>query len=112
LTTLVAELGPKARAATVVEAAKAGDVVVVTILLKHYRNVPVASLAGKVVIDTMNYYPQRDGQIPDLDNESTTTSELLQAHLPTSKSSRRSTTSMPRSSRPTGDPPARRTVGR
>ena len=42
-------------------------------------------LAGKIVIDTNNYYPQRDGQIPELDNESTTISELLQAHLPTSK---------------------------
>jgi 8-hydroxy-5-deazaflavin:NADPH oxidoreductase len=47
--------------------------------------VPVEALAGKVVIDTNNYYPQRDGQIPELDNESTTTSELLQAHLPKSK---------------------------
>jgi len=47
--------------------------------------VPVEPLAGKVVIDTNNYYPQRDGHIPELDNESTTTSELLQAHLPTSK---------------------------
>jgi hypothetical protein len=45
----------------------------------------VEPLAGKVVIDTMNYYPQRDGQIAALDSESTTTSELLQAHLPTSK---------------------------
>jgi 8-hydroxy-5-deazaflavin:NADPH oxidoreductase len=42
-------------------------------------------LAGKIVIDTNNYYPQRDGHIPELDNESTTTAELLQAHLPTSK---------------------------
>ena len=85
LTALVAELGPHARAATVVEAARAGDIVVVTIPLKHYRSVPAEPLAGKVVIDTNNYYPQRDGQIPELDNESTTTSELLQAHLPTAK---------------------------
>lgn len=85
LAALVAELGPKARAATPAEAAKAGDIVVVTVPLKHYRQVPVAPLAGKVVIDTNNYYPERDGHIPELDNESTTTSELLQAHLPTSK---------------------------
>jgi predicted dinucleotide-binding enzyme len=85
LTSLVTELGSKARAATVVDAANAGDIVVVTIPLKHYRTVPVEPLAGKVVIDTMNYYPQRDGRIAELDNESTTTSELLQAHLPTSK---------------------------
>jgi predicted dinucleotide-binding enzyme len=85
LTGLVNELGPHARAATVLEAARAGDIVVVTIPLKNYRTVPVEPLAGKTVIDTNNYYPQRDGNIPELDNESTTTSELLQAHLPTSK---------------------------
>jgi 8-hydroxy-5-deazaflavin:NADPH oxidoreductase len=85
LSALVAELGPRARAATPVEAAKAGDIVVVTIPLKNYKTVPVEPLAGKIVIDTNNYYPQRDGHIAALDNESTTTSELLQAHLPTSK---------------------------
>jgi predicted dinucleotide-binding enzyme len=58
---------------------------VVTIPLKNYRSVPVAPLVGKTVIDTNNYYPQRDGHIPELDNEATTTSELLQAHLPQSK---------------------------
>lgn len=85
LSALVAELGPKARAANAVEAPKAGDLVVVSVPLKNYRKVPVAPLVGKVVIDTNNYYPGRDGHIPELDNESTTTSELLQAHLPTSK---------------------------
>jgi hypothetical protein len=85
LSALVAELGSRARAATAVGAAKAGDIVVVTIPLKNYRAVPVEPLAGKIVIDTNNYYPGRDGRIAELDNESTTTSELLQAHLPTSK---------------------------
>ena len=85
LSTLVAELGPKARAGTPLDAARAGDIVVVTIPLKNYRSVPVEPLAGRIVIDTNNYYPQRDGRIPELDNESTTTSELLQAHLPKSK---------------------------
>jgi predicted dinucleotide-binding enzyme len=85
LAALVAELGPNARAATAVDAAKAGDIVVVTVPLKSYREVPVAPLAGKIVIDTNNYYPQRDGHIAELDNESTTTAELLQAHLPSSK---------------------------
>jgi 8-hydroxy-5-deazaflavin:NADPH oxidoreductase len=85
LSALVAELGPHARAATPAEAAKAGDIVVVSVPLKNYRAVPVEPLAGKIVIDTNNYYPQRDGYIPELEAESTTTSELLQAHLPTSK---------------------------
>ncbi len=85
LADLVKELGPKARAATVPEAAKAGDIVVVTIPLKNIGTVPVEPLAGKIVLDTNNYYPQRDGHIAALDDESTTTSELLQAHLPKSK---------------------------
>jgi len=85
LTDLVDQLGPHARAATAPEAAAAGDLVVVTIPLKAYRQVPVEPLRGKVVIDTNNYYPQRDGHIAELDDGSTTSSELLQAHLPGSR---------------------------
>jgi 8-hydroxy-5-deazaflavin:NADPH oxidoreductase len=85
LESLVDELGPHARAATPSEAATAGDIVVVTIPLKSIGTVPVTPLKGKVVIDTNNYYPQRDGHIAELDNESTTTAELLQRHLPESK---------------------------
>src|SRR6059058_1128454 len=81
LSGLIAELGPKAHAATAIDAAKAGDLVVVTVPLKNYRAVPVEPLAGKVVIDTNNYYPQRDGQIAELDDGSTTSSELLAGHL-------------------------------
>jgi 8-hydroxy-5-deazaflavin:NADPH oxidoreductase len=85
LSDLVKSLGPKARAGTAEEAARAGDLVVVTIPLKSYQSVPVEPLRGKIVIDTNNYYPQRDGRIPRLDSEETTTSELLQEHLPGSK---------------------------
>lgn len=85
LKSLVDELGPHARAGTSAEAAQAGEIVVVTIPLKNIGDVPVAPLAGKIVIDTDNYYPQRDGHIQELDDERTTTSELLQRHLPESK---------------------------
>ncbi|MFV2084804.1 NADPH-dependent F420 reductase [Micromonospora sp. LOL_021] len=81
---LVTQLGPQARAATPGEAARAGDVVMVTIPLEVYRDVPVAPLRDTVVIDTMNYYPQRDGNFPELDADRTTVGELLQAHLPES----------------------------
>jgi len=82
---LVRELGPSARAGTAAQAAEAADIAVVTIPLKNIGSVPVAPLAGKIVIDTNNYYPQRDGHIRELDNEEATTSELLQRHLPGSK---------------------------
>ncbi|MCQ1957104.1 NADPH-dependent F420 reductase [Arthrobacter sp. zg-Y826] len=84
LQVLIMELGEHARAATPAEAAKASDLVVVSIPLKNYADVPVEELRGKTVIDTMNYYPQRDGNIAELDDESITTSELLQNHLPDS----------------------------
>lgn len=85
LSELVAELGPNARAATAEEAGAAGDVVLVAVPLGKYREVPVSPLAGKIVLDANNYYFERDGRIPELDRGETTTSEMLQAHLPESK---------------------------
>ncbi|MDT9592531.1 NADPH-dependent F420 reductase [Nocardioides zeae] len=82
LVDLVADIGGKARPGTREQAATEGDIVVVTVPLHAYRSVPADLLAGKVVVDTNNYYPERDGAISALDDESTTTSELLQAHLP------------------------------
>jgi predicted dinucleotide-binding enzyme len=84
LTALAAELGPNATAGTVTDAA-AGDVVIVTVPLKAYQQVPVEPLAGKIVLDTTNYYWERDGHITALDEKRTTTTALLQEHLPTSK---------------------------
>jgi predicted dinucleotide-binding enzyme len=82
---VVAALGPGAEAATAAEAAAAGDYVLVAVPLKNYLQVPVAELAGKIVLDADNYYPPRDGQIPILDAEQETTTGLHQLHLPTSK---------------------------
>ncbi len=82
---LVAELGPNARAATPEEAAEAGDFVIVAIPVTTVDQVPVGPLAGKVVIATINYFPQRDGHIAAIDNGTMTTPGILQAHLPTSK---------------------------
>jgi predicted dinucleotide-binding enzyme len=78
---LVDELGTGARAGTPAEAGAAGDIVIVTVPLKAYLDVPAGPLAGKVVIDTNNYYPERDGVFPELEDGSTTTGELLQRHL-------------------------------
>jgi predicted dinucleotide-binding enzyme len=82
---LVSHLGARAVAGTAAEAAAFGDVVAVAIPLKNYRRVPAAELANKIVIDANNYYPQRDGQIPELDDGAVTTSELLAAFLPESR---------------------------
>jgi predicted dinucleotide-binding enzyme len=81
LAELVESLGEHARAATPAEAATAGHLVVVSIPLRAYTTVPVEPLVGKTVLDTNNYYPQRDGQIEVLDNDQSTSSELLAKHL-------------------------------
>ncbi|MET7400180.1 NAD(P)-binding domain-containing protein [Dactylosporangium sp. NPDC005572] len=81
LSALVEDLGPAARAASAAEAGAAGDVVVVTIPFGRYREVPIEPLAGKIVLDTNNYYWERDGRFPELDRGEATTSGLLQAHL-------------------------------
>ena len=84
LADVVADLGPHAAADTAEGAAARGDLVVVTVPFKAYRDVPAAPLAGKVVVDTNNYYPARDGQFAELDDKADTSAGMLQAHLPQS----------------------------
>lgn len=78
---LAEELGEHARAATVEEAARFGDVILIAVPLGKYRELPAEAFYGKVVIDAGNYYPERDGQIGELDSDATTSSELMSEHL-------------------------------
>lgn len=82
---LVEELGPSARAATAAGAAAAGDFVVVAVPLKLVNDMPAAELAGKVVIDTNNYMPWRDGHYPIIDGGEKSEHEIRQEQLPRSK---------------------------
>jgi predicted dinucleotide-binding enzyme len=82
---LVEELGPKARAATPAQAGEAGVFAIVAIPLPGTERVPVEPLAGKIVLDTCNYFPNRDGHFPEIDAGELTVPGYLQAHLPTSK---------------------------
>ncbi len=79
---LVAELGPLATAATAEQAAEAGGLVVVSVPVKAFAEIAAKPLAGQPVLDTGNYYPQRDGQIEELDTGALTSSGLLQRYLP------------------------------
>ncbi|ARQ69153.1 NADPH-dependent F420 reductase [Streptomyces marincola] len=85
LTHLVRELGPSARAATAADAAESGDFVIVAVPLKLVNNMPVEQLAGKIVLDTNNYMPWRDGHFPAVDSGEKTVHELRQEQLPASK---------------------------
>lgn len=85
LTDLINTLGPLASAGTPEQAAEAGEWVIVTVPLKALDTIPAAPLAGKIVLDTNNYYWERDGHIAELDEKQTTTSQLAQRHLAESK---------------------------
>ncbi|MEI6623503.1 MAG: NAD(P)-binding domain-containing protein [Actinomycetes bacterium] len=77
---LVAKLGPGVQAATVAEAATA-DIVVVTVPLRALTALSADQFAGRIVVDTCNYYPQRDGVFAELEDGSMNSSELVAAHL-------------------------------
>ncbi|WP_405801318.1 NADPH-dependent F420 reductase [Streptomyces sp. NBC_01506] len=77
LTELVAGIDGPVRAVTAEEAARFGQVVIVSVPYGHLGDLPTSELRDKVVIDTGNYYPERDGHQPDLDDDSTTSSEKV-----------------------------------
>ena len=66
---------------TVHEAAEFGEVVLVAVPFNAREELPADELADTIVIDAMNYYPARDGQIAELDDDITTSTELLGRHL-------------------------------
>jgi 8-hydroxy-5-deazaflavin:NADPH oxidoreductase len=111
LADLVRDLGPRASAGTPAEAAAAGDFAIVAIPITTIDQVPAEPLAGKVVIATTNYFPQRDGPIPEIDDGTTTVPGLLQKHLPASRVVRAfsmlDAADMSQDGRPAGDPKRR-----
>jgi 8-hydroxy-5-deazaflavin:NADPH oxidoreductase len=78
---LVKELGERAQAVEAEDAAKFGEVVFVSIPFGKYRKLPADAFDGKIVIDSNNYYPDRDGNFAELDGNETSSSVLLAEHL-------------------------------
>ncbi|HZS41453.1 MAG TPA: NAD(P)-binding domain-containing protein [Polyangia bacterium] len=78
---LVARLGERAYAGTVEEAARFGDAVVLAIPFGKLGELPREPFTNKIVIDATNYYPERDGDFPELREGRVTSSELTARHL-------------------------------
>jgi predicted dinucleotide-binding enzyme len=85
LSDLVADLGPRGRAATASDAAAAGDLVVLAFPYRPQDRLPVEELAGKTVLDTNNYMAWRDGGYPEVESGRRTIHELRQEMLPLSR---------------------------
>ncbi|MDO3687327.1 NADPH-dependent F420 reductase [Micromonospora sp. C28ISP2-4] len=79
LTDLAAETG--ARAVSVEDAVQGAELVVIAIPLKAVPQLPAALFDGKLVVDANNYYPQRDGDIPELTDRSLSSSRWTADHL-------------------------------
>ena len=78
---LVANLGDRVQALSLEETAKFGEIVLISIPFGKYKQLPAEAFRGKIVVDSNNYYPERDGNFPELDQGKITSSELLAAHL-------------------------------
>lgn len=98
----MAKLGNEACSMTVTEAERFGEVVAVSIPFGRYEDIPVEGLRGKIVIDTMDYYRLRDGHIRELDDGTTTSSELFQRHAEGARVASRPSTRSARKSSPRG----------
>jgi predicted dinucleotide-binding enzyme len=81
LADLVAELGENAQAVSIEDAIKFGGIVFISIPFGKYKELPADAFDGKIVVDANNYYPDRDGNFADLDDNKTTSSEMLAEHL-------------------------------
>lgn len=75
------ELPEGVHGSNVEDAAAFGELLLVAIPFGRYDTLP-APPTGTIVLDAGNYYPDRDGNVAELDDDTTTSSELLAARLP------------------------------
>lgn len=75
---------PGAVSATAQEVIAGADLVILALPLSKYRRLQPELLAGKIVVDAMNYWAPTDGTIAEFETEASS-SEVVQKFLPQSR---------------------------
>ena len=78
---IVSVMAPGAVAVSAAEAMAQADLVVLSVPLHKFRTLDPAGLAGKHVLDTMNYWRDTNGDMPELE-DAPSSSEMVHAHIP------------------------------
>jgi 8-hydroxy-5-deazaflavin:NADPH oxidoreductase len=78
-------LAPGAGASTVEEVVDFADVIVLAVPAHRFRELPSDLFDGKIVVDAMNYWPETDGDDPELAAADGSSSVVVQAHFPAAR---------------------------
>ncbi len=75
-------LAPGAVASTIEEVVDFADVIVLAVPTHRFRQLPSDLFDGKILVDAMNYWPDTDGEDPQLAAADGGSSVVVQAHFP------------------------------
>lgn len=64
------------------ELSDGADLIILAVPLRRWRELPLHLLSG-LVVDAMNYWPPVDGALPEFEDSSRTSSEIVRDGLPT-----------------------------
>ena len=78
-------LAPGAVASTVEEVVDFADVIVLAVPAHRFRQLPSDLFDGKILVDAMNYWPDTDGEDPELAAADGGSSVVVQAHFPAAR---------------------------
>jgi predicted dinucleotide-binding enzyme len=82
---IIEVLAPGAHALTTADVARHGDMVVLAVPMHRFREFPPDLLAGAILVDAMNYWPDIDGHDQELETAPTGTSAVVQQHFPSAR---------------------------
>lgn len=76
---------PGAHARPTAEAVKDADIVIIAVPMRYLPSVDPAPMPGKILVDVMNYWPQTDGTIREIESSDRTSSELVAEYFKNSR---------------------------